>query len=203
MPTLAPTSGTTTRTSFAITRRATTATAIVCFGFSCDRLLIPTEHLAFEHPHFDPDDAVSRLGFGNAIVDVGTQGVQRHASFTIPLGTCDLGAVQAPRAHDLDTLGTKAHRILHRTLHRTTEHDPLLKLLGDRIGNQLGIDFRLAHFLDVHMDRHTHDLLQITLERLDILALLTDHYTRAGAVKGNPSVLRRAFDDYARHRSVR
>src|SRR5512135_3341716 len=36
-------------------------------------------------PHLDADDAVGGLGFGEAIVDVGAQGMQRHTAFAIPL----------------------------------------------------------------------------------------------------------------------
>ena len=38
---------------------------------------------------------------------------------------------------------------------RAAEHDALLELLGDGVGDQLRIDFGLAHFLDVDRHRHT------------------------------------------------
>src|SRR5512142_2838145 len=34
--------------------------------------------VALVDPHLDADDAVGRLGFGEAVVDVGTQRMQRH-----------------------------------------------------------------------------------------------------------------------------
>ncbi|HOZ42626.1 MAG TPA: hypothetical protein PLD13_03425, partial [Methanoculleus sp.] len=55
----------------------------------------------------------------------------------------------------------------------------------------------------VHMDRYADDLLQITLERLDVLALLADDDTRTRTEQGDASVLRRALDEHASHRSVR
>jgi hypothetical protein len=75
--------------------------------------------------------------------------VEGHATFAVPLGTGDFDAVQATRRHDLDALGAQAHGVLHRALHGAAEHDALFELLRDRIGDQLRIDFRLAHFFDV------------------------------------------------------
>ena len=77
--------------------------------------------------------------------------MQRHAALAIPLGARDLDAVQAPGAHDLDALRAQAHRVLHRALHRAAEHDPLLELLRDRVGDQLRVDLGLADLLDVHV----------------------------------------------------
>src|SRR5215831_2999434 len=68
------------------------------------RLGVVRHHLAFEHPHLDANDTVRGLRFGEAVVDVRAQRVQRHPSFAIPLGTGDFDAVQPPRAHDLDAL---------------------------------------------------------------------------------------------------
>src|SRR5512142_628472 len=41
--------------------------------------------VALVDPHLDTDDTVGGLGFGEAIVDVCTQRMQRHAAFAIPL----------------------------------------------------------------------------------------------------------------------
>src|ERR1700722_8198323 len=45
------------------------------------------EHFALEYPHFDADDAVGRLRFGGAVVDIGAERVQRNAAFAIGLRT--------------------------------------------------------------------------------------------------------------------
>src|SRR5688500_4969193 len=42
---------------------------------SGDAARLSRQDLAFEHPHFDADDAVGRLGFGGAELDVGAQRV--------------------------------------------------------------------------------------------------------------------------------
>src|SRR5882724_13065746 len=51
-----------------------------CHGFRVVR-----QHFALEHPNLDADDAVGRARLGEAVVDVGTQRVQRHPPFAIPL----------------------------------------------------------------------------------------------------------------------
>jgi hypothetical protein len=128
--------------------------------------------------------------------------VQRHAAFAIPLTARDLDAVQAAGRHDLDALRTQAHGVLHRALHGAAEHDALLELLRDRLGDQLRIDLGLAHLFDVHRHRHAQAARQFSLEVLDVLALLADHHARARRVDGDARVLGRALDQDARHRGV-
>src|SRR5687768_776687 len=73
------------------------------------QVLLAFRHdLAFEYPHLDADDAVGRLRFGEPVIDVGAQRVQRHTALAIPLGAGDLDSVQTPRTHDLDALRAEA-----------------------------------------------------------------------------------------------
>src|SRR5690606_3637152 len=160
------------------------------------------EHVALVDPDLDANDPVGGVCFRGAIVDIGTQRVKRHTAFTVPLGTRDLDAVQTARAHDLDALGAQTHGVRHGALHGTAEHDALFELLGDGIGDQLSIDFRLADFFDVHVNRHAHQTLQVGLENLDVLALLADHDTRTSRVDGDACILGRTLDDHAANRSV-
>ena len=153
-------------------------------------------------PDLATDDAVGGLGFGEPVVDVSTQGVKRHAAFAIPLAAGDLDTVQAARRHDLDTQGTQTHGVLHRTFHRAAEHDALFELLGDRVRDQLSIDFGLAHLFDVHSHRHAESARQFGLQVLDVLALLADHHARTGRENGDAGVLGRSLDQHARNRRV-
>ncbi len=123
--------------------------------------------------------------------------MKRHAAFAVPLGTCDFDAIQATGGHDLDALCAQAHRVLHGALHGAAEHDALFKLLRDRVGDQLRIDFRLAHFFDVHSDRHTQTLAEFLLERFDVFALLADHHARASREDGDAGALGGTLDEYA------
>src|SRR6187549_2314456 len=51
-----------------------------------DGLLALAQHLALEHQHLDADGPVGGVRLGEAVFDVGAQGVQRHATLAVPLG---------------------------------------------------------------------------------------------------------------------
>src|SRR5258705_3039874 len=55
-------------------------------------------HLALEYPDLDADHAVGGVRLGKAVVAVGAQRVQRHATFAVPLGGRDFHAVQTSPA---------------------------------------------------------------------------------------------------------
>src|SRR5690606_22227703 len=102
-----------TRTTGAAVFTITAATLAGRAGFARQALVqrhrVVLQHLAFENPDLHADDAVGGLGFGEAVVDVGAQGVQRHAAFAIPLHPRDFGAAQAARDVDAHTFGAQPH----------------------------------------------------------------------------------------------
>src|SRR5690606_19999167 len=102
--------------------------------------LAEVEDFALVDPDLDADHAVGGRRLGEAVVDVRTQGVQGHAALAVPLGAGDLGAVQAAGDVDLDAQGTQAHGVADGALHGAAEHDAALELLGDRLGDQLGVE---------------------------------------------------------------
>ena len=114
--------------------------------------------------------------------------MQRHAAFAIPFGPGNLGAVQASRDIDPHALRTETHGIGHGALHGPTEHDAALQLLGDALGHELGVQFRLADLLDIDVHRDTHQLGDFLAQLLDILALLADHDAGARGVDGNQRI---------------
>src|SRR5690606_2359583 len=118
------------------------------------------------------DDAVGGAGLSETVVDVSAQGVQRHAAFAVPLRTGDFSTVQAATDVDLDAQGTQTHRVADRALHRAAEHDATLQLLRDRLGNQLCVQLRLAHFGDVDVRRNAHHLAHFLAQLLDVLTTL-------------------------------
>ena len=63
-----------------------------------------TNHFAFEDPHLHADHTVSGVRFVSVVIDIGTQGVQRHTTFAIPLGTGDFSPTQTTTDLDLDAL---------------------------------------------------------------------------------------------------
>src|SRR5439155_360581 len=167
------------------------------------RFRVMRHHFTLEYPDLDADDAVGRLGLGKSIVDVGAQRVEWDPTLAIPLGACDLDAVEPPRAHDLDALRAEAHCVLHRAFHRAAKHDPLFELLRNRVSDELRIDLGFPDLLDVEPDFGAHHLAQACAQRLDVLALLADDHAGARAVYRNARVLRGTLDGDLADRRVR
>src|SRR5215469_13407649 len=90
---------------------------------------------ALEHPHLDAAGTVGGLRRALAEIDIGTQCVQWHAPFAIPLHARDLGAAEPAPAVDAYALRAKSHGRLHRALHRAAERHAALQLLSDAFGN--------------------------------------------------------------------
>src|SRR6202521_1385726 len=172
------------------------------FGRHRHRSLALAQDHALEHQDAHADHTVSGLRFGKTNVNIGTQCMQWHAPFAVPLGAGDLNTVQPPCAGDLNTLRTQSHGVSHRAFHRTAEHDAFFELLGDRIGNDLRVDFRLTNFFDVHMNWNAHQFGQCGAQGFNILTFLTDHHAWAGAVNCDFGILGRTLDDDATHRRV-
>src|SRR5262245_54298227 len=158
---------------------------------------IMIHNLAFEDPHLDANDAVSRLRDAIAKVDVGAQGVQRHAALAVPLDAGNFRTAEAARAVDADAEGTQTQGGLHGALHGATEGDPTLKLLGNGLGHQGGIDLRLSHLDDIEMHLGRGQLCQLAAQLLDIGTFLADQHARPRRVHRHPAFLVRALDHNA------
>src|SRR5271155_2868828 len=91
--------------------------------------------LALEHPDLDTAGAVGGLRGTDAVIDIGAQRVQRHATFAVPFHARDFGAAQTTGAIDPDALRAQTHRRLNGALHGAAEGDTALKLLSDAFGN--------------------------------------------------------------------
>src|SRR5205814_2530076 len=140
------------------------------------------------------DDAVGGLGFGEAVLDVGAQGVQRQASLEIPLRARDLVAVQAARDAHLDAFAAEAQGRIHRLTHGAAEADALLELQRDVLRHELGIELRLVHFLDVDEDLTRGPLLQFELELVDLGAFAADDDARARRLDDDAQLVARTLD---------
>src|SRR6202022_3814790 len=113
---------------------------------------------ALEDPDLDAAGAERGESGRHAVIDVGAQRVQRHATFAIPFHARDFGAAETARAVDTNALRAKTHRRLPRPLHGAAERDAALELLRDRFGDQGGVEFRLADFDDVDHDVESRDI---------------------------------------------
>src|SRR5262249_40413057 len=132
------------------------------------------ENLALVQPGLDTDHAVSRIRFGETVVDIRAQSVQRKLALQIPLGTRDFGAVQ-PAAHaHLDALAAEAQRTIDRLAHRAAERHALFQLQRNRLAHQLRIQLGFVNFLNVDEDFALGLLRHVLLELLDLGALASD-----------------------------
>src|SRR5207248_8301444 len=86
--------------------------------------------LALVDPHLHADAAEGGARLVEAVVDVGAQGVQRHAAVGVALGARHLRAAEAAGHLDADALGAGTHRRGERALHRAAEGHTVLELLG-------------------------------------------------------------------------
>src|SRR5258706_2561791 len=130
--------------------------------------------LALVDPGLHPDLPERGLGLGEAVVDVGAQGVERELAVQVPRGASDLRHVQAAGDPHLDPARAEAKGRVHRLPHGATEGDPLFELQGHRLRDELGVELGLQDLLDVDEDLLAGLLLDLLLELVDLLPLAPD-----------------------------
>src|SRR5580704_2755742 len=90
-------------------------------------------------PDLDADPAERRARLVEAVVDVGTQRVQRHPALAVELRPGHFRAAEAARALHPDALGAALHGRLHGLAHGPPERYPAGQLLGHALGDQLRV----------------------------------------------------------------
>src|SRR5882757_4373754 len=155
---------------------------------------IMLEDFALEDPDLDAAGAERGERGGHAVIDVGAQRVQGHAALAIPFHAGDFGAAETARAVDTNAFGAETHRRLHRALHGAAECDAALELLGDRFGDQRGVELRLADLDDVDDDVGGGDVGNPLAQLVDVGALLADHDTGARRMDRHAALLVRTLD---------
>src|SRR5262249_45901797 len=103
-------------------------------------------------------------------------------------------AAEPACASDPHALGPEAHRTLHRLLHGAPECDPLLQLEGNVLSDELRVELRVHHLLDVEVDLLPGPRLQLVLELLDLGTLPADDDPRPGGVHRDARPVRRALE---------
>src|SRR5215471_16202900 len=156
------------------------------------------QHFAVEHPHLHAAGAVGRVRGRAGEIDVRAQGVQGHAPLAIGLETGHLRAAEAARAVHADALRAGAHRRRDRLLHRAPERHALLELLGDVLGDELGVQVGALDLLDVQLHLLLGELLHLLGELVHLLALAADHQARTRGLDADRDLLALALDGDAR-----
>src|ERR1700731_5145127 len=176
---------------------------IVAFGhFLVLGHRVVLKDFALENPDLDAAGAERGERGRHAVIDIGAQGVQRHATFAIPFHPRDFGAAETARAVDTNALGAETHRRLHRALHGAAERDTALELLRDRFGDQRGVEFGLADLDDVDDDVGGGDIGDALAQLVDVGALLADHDAGTRRVDRHAALLVRQLDHEARDRGL-
>src|SRR6185437_866765 len=186
----------------AFAARAMRGLVVGLVHFPILRHRVVLKDFALEYPNLDAASAVSGVRGGDAVIDVGAQGVQRHAAFAVPLKPRDLGAAETAGAVDANALGAQTHRRLHGAFHGAAEGDAAFELLGDGIGHQRRIDLGLAHLDDVDRHFRLRQLGDLLTQLVDVGALLADHHARTRRVNVDPALLVRPLDDDLRDRRL-
>src|ERR1700732_1909753 len=125
-------------------------------------------------PALHADDAVRGVGLREAKIDVRTQRLQRQAALQVPLFAGDFRAVQAAGHTHFDTFATEAQCGVHRFTHRAAKRHALLEPQRDRFGDELRIELRAMHFLNVDVHFELRAFLHFLLELVDFRALAAD-----------------------------
>ena len=105
---------------------------------------IVSQDFSLEDPNLYATGPISRKCRFLAVINIGPQGMQRHAPLAVPFGAGNFRSAQAATAIDPNTLSAKAYCRLDSALHGTPKGDAALKLLCNVLGDQIGIDLRLA-----------------------------------------------------------
>src|SRR5699024_10190407 len=132
---------------------ATVATlaALTGSGFGSSGAQSGVQHFALVDPNLHADAAVGGGSLSEAVLDVGTDGLQGNGAFVVALGAGDFGAAQTAGAGNLDALGTQAGGLLHGLLHGPAKGDPLLQLLSNVLSHQLSVQVGAANLHDVQV----------------------------------------------------
>ena len=101
------------------------------------------------------------------------------------LAAGDFRITQPTGAVDSYSLGASLHGTENRLFHRPPVGDTALNLLGNGSGNEHGIQFWLADFLDIQTDLLADEFFQVNTQLINALSTPPDDDTGTGGIDGN------------------
>src|SRR3984893_17092994 len=146
------------------------------------------------HPALHADYTVGGVGLRETKIDVRAKRLQRQAALQVPLFASDFRAIQAAGHAHLDTFATEAQRGVHRFAHRAAKRHALFELQRDGFGNELRIELRAVHFLNVDVHFALGALLHFLFELVDFRALAADDDARTRGVNSHDELIGGALD---------
>jgi hypothetical protein len=78
--------------------------------------------------------------------------MQRKFSFEQSFGSGDFCAAQAAGTFDLYTECSSFHNLFYRALHGAAESDTLFDLVGNILGNDIGLQIYIFDFFDINLE---------------------------------------------------
>ena len=114
------------------------------------------------------------MGFGEPVIDIGTQRMQRQLTLQIPFTARDFSAVQPAGNANLDAFAAEAQRRIDGLAHGAAESHALFELQRNRFRNQLSIELGLVNFLNVDENFALGLLRQRLLQLFDLGAFAAD-----------------------------
>jgi hypothetical protein len=177
----------------------TTTAGRAARGFLSRALGASAGNITLVDPDLDTDPTERGLRLVEAVVDVGSEGVQRHLAFTIELRTAHLSTAETTGALDPDALGAGAHRTLLRLPHGPPELHPGRKLLGHALRDQLRVGFGVLDLEDVQLYLLAGELLQVAAHTLCLGAIATDDNAWTRGVDVHPDPVTGALDLHRRN----
>src|SRR6185312_11189459 len=164
------------------------------FVFLRERTLATGQNLAFVEPRLHADHAVGGARFGKTVIDIGAQRVQRKLTLEIPFAAGDFSAVQTARHANLDAFAAEPQRGIDGLAHRAAERHALFELQRNGLRDELCIELRLVHFLDVDEDFAVGLLRERLLQLFDLRALAADDDAGPGGADGDAQLVAGAVD---------
>jgi len=150
--------------------------------------------VALVDPALDPDGADRCAGSRLAIINIGAQRVERHATLPVPLAPAHVGAPEASLGLNPYSKSTRLHGGLNGSLHSPTECHPPLQLVGDAASKELGVGLGILHLDHVQFHRMSGDLVQTGPQAVCLNTAAADHHSRTGGVDINLNLFADTLD---------
>jgi len=123
--------------------------------------LLLCQVVAVVDPHLDTDVSLGGGRLGETVIHLGAKGPEgnrpQHATFAAG----HFRPAQTPRQLDANATRTTTHGGFHGPLQGAAEALPLLELIGDILGHQLGIDLGIGHFDRFDINQAVGEILKL------------------------------------------
>ena len=134
------------------------------------------QNVALVYPHLNAENAERGVRDTKAVIDIGTERLQRNGTLLIMLGTRDFRTVETTADLNLNALSACVHSLAHRLFHSTTEERALFELCRNTLGKQLRVEVGVLDFYDIDIYLFAaRQLFEVLFKLVDADVLLPDY----------------------------